>query len=277
MPLGMPKFAMPPVVETLLAVQFDPLIKMHITDYGLFWLKIRDSFPIVQEQPTVPAIIEPTSAQPMAINPIQWRIGGELPLPRAWFRSVADTTAGGAECGIQLQSDRFMQNWVRAESNRGRYPSYDSNREHFLKYFGLFAAFTKDHEIGILTPNQCEITYVNRISIENDLDTTFRSCFPSLTSEHSTKFLPGGDRVGHASSFPISGDNGRLHVLIQGPVRLESGATIIDFRLTARGRPAGASTEQIMAWLDLGREWVVKGFHCLTSKEMHQKWGYTDE
>ncbi len=276
MSLGMPKFAMPPVVETLLAVQFEPLIKMHITDYGLFWLKIRESFPIVQEQPPVPAIIEP-AAQPVAINPMQWRIGGEFQLPRAWFKSAADSATGTPERIIQLQSDRFMQNWMRSEPNQGQYPSYQHNRTEFLKYFGLFTEFIKDREFGILTPNQCEVTYVNRIAVEGNLDATFRSCFPSLTAKHSTDFLPGSDSVEYMSSFPITGDKGRLHVRIQGPVRLDSGAVIMDFRLTARGTPAGPTTDQIMAWLDLGREWVVRGFHCLTSEQMHRKWGYTND
>ena len=276
MPLGMPKFAMPPVVETLLAVQFDPLVKMHITDYGLFWRKIRESFPVVQEQPPVPSIMEITPVQPMVISPMQWRLGGEFPLPRVWFKSVG-TPTGTAERGIQLQSDRFMQNWMRSEPNQGQYPSYDSNRAEFLKYFGLFTDFITERELGIFTPNQCEITYVNRIAVEGDLDTTFRSCFPSLTPKHSTGFLPARDHVGYTSSFPITGDKGRLHVLIQGPVKLESGLVVMDFRLTARGRPAGPASDQIIDWLDLGRKWVVKGFHCLTSDEMHRKWGYANE
>lgn len=277
MTLGMPKFTMPPVVETLLAVQFDPVIKMRITDYGLFWSKIQASFPVVQEHPPVPSVIESIPAQPMVINPLQWRIGGAFPLPRVWFKSDPSAAVSTGERGIQLQNDRFMQNWMRSGPNKGQYPSYEINREEFLKYFDIFAEFIKERELGILTPNQCEVTYVNRIPIEGDFNVTFQSCFPSLNVKHTTGFLPGNDGVGYMASFPIASDRGRLHILIQGPVTLDSGASVIDFRLTARGAPTGVDHDQIMNWLDLGREWVVRGFHCLTSKIMHEKWGYKHE
>ena len=277
MTLGMPKFTMPPVVETLLAVQFDPLIKMRITDYGLFWSRIRDSFPVVQEHPPVPSVIESSPAQPMVINPLQWRIGGGFPLPRVWFKGAQSAVVAKGERGIQLQVDRFMQNWMRSDSKQRRYPSYEANRKEFLKYFEIFTDFAKENELGILRPNQCEVTYVNRIPIEGDLNKTFRGCFPSLAAKHSTEFLPGSDSTGYMASFPIAGNNGRMHIMINGPVKLDTGDVVIDFRLTARGAPRGAASEQIVNWLDLGREWVVRGFHCLTSEEMHRKWGYIHE
>jgi uncharacterized protein (TIGR04255 family) len=278
MTLGMPKFTMPPIVETLLAVQFDPLIKMRITDYGLFWSKIRDAFPIVQEHPPVPSVIEASPAQPMVINPLQWRIGGGFPLPRVWFKGAPSAEAATGDRGIQLQTDRFMQNWMRSEPGKGQYPSYEANRTEFLKYFQIFSDFVEERELGPLTPNQCEVTYVNRITIEDgDLNKTFRACFPSLAVRHSTDFLPGSDSTGYMASFPIAGNYGRMHVMINGPVKLDAGDVVIDFRLTARGAPRGAAGGQIVNWLDLGREWVVRGFHCLTSEEMHRKWGYKHE
>ncbi len=277
MTLGMPKFTMPPVVETLLAVQFEPLVKMRVTDYGLFWSKISEQFPIVQEHPPVPAVIESTLAQPIVINPMQWRIGGEFRLPRVWYRSSLSLAGGNGERGIQLQNDRFMQNWMRPEQAAERYPSYEVNRADFLKYLGLFAAFVKERDLGTIVPNQCEVTYVNRIPIaggSNGVHGLFAECFPSLAARHSTDFLPETDRIGYMASFPIAGGKGRLHVQIQGPVRLETGAVVIDFRLTARGAPVGTASHPIMDWLDLGREWVVKGFYGLTSAKMHEKWGY---
>ncbi len=277
MTLGMPKFTMPPVVETLLSVQFAPLIKMRITDYGLFWSKIRDSFPVVEEYPPVPSVIESIPAQPIVINPLQWRFGGSLLLPRAWFKDAPSPVDGRGERGIQLQADRFMQNWMRSGSKQRRYPSYEANRKEFLKYFGIFTDFVKECELGALTPNQCEVTYVNRIPIEGDLDKTFQCCFPSLAAKHTTEFLPGSDSIGYMASFPIAGNKGRMHIMVNGPVKLDSGDLVIDFRLTARGAPGGAVGDQIVDWLDLGREWVVKGFHCLTSEEMHKKWGYKYE
>ena len=277
MTFGMPKFSSPPVVETLLAVQFEPLAQMRVTDYGLFWNLISDEFPVVQEHPPIPAIIESVEAQPMVINPMQWRIGGEFPPPRVWYRSSPENINEAGEHGIQIQKDRFMQNWMRPGHNSGRYPSYESNRADFVKYLTLFKNFLAENKLGELVPNQCEVTYVNRIAVPSErgaLHAAYAECFPGLTTGHSTDFLPGSERVMSLASFPIQKDRGWLHIQIHGPVRLATGAAAIDFRLTARGAPLKAASDPVMEWLDLGREWVVRGFHCLTSATMHQKWGY---
>ncbi len=279
MAFGMPKFLRPPVVETLLSVQFEPLAQMRVTDYGLFWKRIRDEFPVVQEHPPIPAIIESVETQPMVINPMQWRIGGEFPPPRVWYRSNPENSSDAGEHGIQLQKDRFMQNWMRPGlgDNSGRYPSYESNRADFVKYLTLFKKYLAENNLGELVPNQCEVTYVNRIAVPNErgaLHAACAECFPGLTLKNSTDFLPRSDRVMSVVSFPIQQDMGWLHVQIHGPVRLMTGESAIDFRLTARGAPRASEGDPVMEWLDLGREWVVRGFHCLTSATMHQKWGY---
>jgi uncharacterized protein (TIGR04255 family) len=273
----LPKFANPPVVETLLGVQFDPLVKMRITDYGLFWDRIRDDFPVVEEHPPLQPAVESPSTRPLVHASAQWRIGGNFPLPRVWYRAVANELAAGQYRGIQLQPDRFMQNWMRSARDSSRYPSYEANRAEFLKYLNIFNKFASDRNLDPLNPNQCEVTYVNRIPLEMELDAVFQYCFPSLTVKRSTDFLPKPESLNYVTSFQMGPGNGRLHVLIRGPVSLEPGGSVIDFRLTARGAPKGRAVDDVMRWLDLGREWVVRGFHCLTSAEMHRKWGYEND
>jgi len=46
--------------------------------------------------------------------------------------------------------------------------------------------------------------------------------------------------------------------------------------LSAKGRPTGSSVEDILAWLDRGREWVVRGFAALTTEAAHDHWGRTE-
>jgi uncharacterized protein (TIGR04255 family) len=47
---------------------------------------------------------------------------------------------------------------------------------------------------------------------------------------------------------------------------------ILSLTLTARGAPAGTSTDEIMAWFDLAHQWIVKGFDELTGPKMHEIW-----
>jgi hypothetical protein len=43
--------------------------------------------------------------------------------------------------------------------------------------------------------------------------------------------------------------------------------------LTARVMPNGATVDRAMKALDVGHEWVVRGFDDLTTAEMHRHWG----
>jgi hypothetical protein len=46
--------------------------------------------------------------------------------------------------------------------------------------------------------------------------------------------------------------------------------------LTARGRPDEESIEGALRFLDIGREWIVRGFAAVTTPEMHAIWRRRD-
>jgi hypothetical protein len=46
--------------------------------------------------------------------------------------------------------------------------------------------------------------------------------------------------------------------------------------LTARGRPIGEGIEGALAMLDIGREWIVRGFASVTTRTMHDVWRRID-
>jgi hypothetical protein len=64
---------------------------------------------------------------------------------------------------------------------------------------------------------------------------------------------------------------GRLHIALQ-PGYGGSQAMFV-LTLTARGRPSGPTNADVLAFLDIGREHIVRGFTSVTSTEMHAKWG----
>ena len=49
---------MPPIVETVLSVQFEPLAGLHTAHLGLLWEKFRRDFPRSEEQPPIDQMIE---------------------------------------------------------------------------------------------------------------------------------------------------------------------------------------------------------------------------
>jgi len=274
----LPRFSKPPLVETLLSVQFAPLSGLRMVDFGLFWLDVKEEFPIVEERQPIAPAFERFDTQGYHVAPIQWQIGGNLPLPRVWYRSP--TTLENGQGGIQLQRDRFIHGWARTRPGAAEYPTYTKNRANFVKYFKKFEDHIRKHGLGQLAINQCEVTYVNQIPISHEagaVHAAARRCFPQLSGDRASSFQPQADRITYTAAFPIQNNLGRLHVLIHGPLETPDARNIIEFRLTARGMPAERGPDQALAWLDLGHEWIVNGFYDLTSPDMHGEWEYVDE
>src|SRR5688572_21037642 len=79
-------FKRPPVVETLLGVQFAALPRLTLPMLGLFWGTIRDQYPVSQVQPPLNPAIEEFPPTPTL------QVGVEIasePDARFWF--IRDT------------------------------------------------------------------------------------------------------------------------------------------------------------------------------------------
>jgi hypothetical protein len=66
---------------------------------------------------------------------------------------------------------------------------------------------------------------------------------------------------------------GRLHVAAEPAIRRSTGEEVYRITLTARGAPTGTGGDDVFGFLDLGREWIVRGFASITTEKMHQAWG----
>jgi hypothetical protein len=86
------------------------------------------------------------------------------------------------------------------------------------------------------------------------------------------EFLPASEGLAFKANFPMQDRTGRLRVALNRAVRAIDGAEVLVFTLTARGKPQSSATEDILAWCDQGREWIVRGFADLTTERMHGLW-----
>jgi hypothetical protein len=80
-----PRFRRPPVIETLLAMQFAELEKFAIPHFGLFWSEIRDEYPRQEVKPPLAQEIEQFGGPPT-----QATVGlkfSQEPEARCWFIS----------------------------------------------------------------------------------------------------------------------------------------------------------------------------------------------
>jgi uncharacterized protein (TIGR04255 family) len=273
-----PHFENPPVVETVLGVQFAPLKEMRVTHYGLLLVRLREAFPApgerltkISEQAPLDPVIEGFGAVRGRVPTVQWSIGPALAFPRCWYASEDDRYV------VQVQPDRFIFNWRQQREPSGAYPRYQRVLAGFLKVFECFQRFAASESLGALQPNQCEVTYVNHVDLLNgrNVAETLDSLLVGWKLATSDGWLAGAERGGFVASYVIPERRGRLHVSAQPATRLDDEREIIRLELTARGAPSPQDIDGVRQWLDLGHEWVVRGFTSLTTPEMHKKWGRT--
>lgn len=264
-PDDLPNFENPPVIETVLSVQFEPLTAIRTAHLGLLWEKFRESFPKTEERPALDAVVERFGEIRRARLGLQLETYETPPVPRLWFMN-----AQGNEM-IQVQTDRFIKNW-RQEGEGEKYPHYEKVKESFERDFAIFQEFLANNNLGAPHVNQCEVTYVNHIvsgegwESFGDLEKIF-----TLWKSPGTA-IPGGteDLRFHARFvIPDARGNpvGRLHVDVQPALRTSDNKPEYVFQLTARGQ-VGES----LNFLDLGREWIVRSFKALTTPHMHEVW-----
>jgi uncharacterized protein (TIGR04255 family) len=270
-PDPLPSFVHPPVVEVALGVQFEPIERLTTPEVARYWLTVQDRFPEWEERPPLPSAFEWFGAAP----PVPARVQIELLSTHTVGRALLQDATGNNL--VQVQQDRFIRNWRKLESE-GVYPRYKNVRAGFSEELRAFAAFIAERNLGALVPNQCEVTYVNHIEPADGWTRVGQAhgALMPLRAGSSDGRLGEPEAVHFSASYLIAGDAGapvgRLHVAAKPSVRRVDGVSIIVLTLTARGAPAAPTTDAVLAWLDRGREAVVRGFNSITTPEMHRVW-----
>ena len=269
---NLPEFHNPPLTEVLISVQFDPIPDLQVPQIGLFWSRIRDRFPSTEQHPP----LEPATEKfgPPTPQKIQLSFYQAPPLSRTWFLN-----GRGSEL-IQIQPDRFTHNWRRVEVEDA-YPRYDYVKEQFLNGITGFCQFLEEEDIGLFRPNQCEITYINHIETNSiwkkhgELGNVVALWNPCAEDD----LLPELEDVRIATKHSIVGRDknpiGRLHISVQPAFRSANADPLLIVTLTARGSPLEASIDGVVAFADIGREAIVRGFASVTTSDMHEHWGRT--
>jgi uncharacterized protein (TIGR04255 family) len=271
---ALPEYSDPPVIEVALSVQFDAIMGFGIPQIGLLWQRFRNNFPNTEEQPPIPHATEEFGVRLGPRISLNAEILSQFPTPRVWFLN-----ATGSEL-IQVQTDRLILNWRRTADN-DEYPHYVAVRRKFDDAVGELRAFLSEEGLPDIQPDQCEVTYVNH----------FRS---GKTWEHHGQadrvvtvwngrpeddLLNDPEDVRFAMKYVIAEHDstlGRLHVAFEPAYRLVDNEPILLLTLIARGAPVGGGLSGVGRFLDIGHEWIVRGFTSLTTVEMHKVWGRRD-
>ncbi len=267
-----PDYANPPVVETVLGVQFDRLPSLKNAHWGAFWASLdRSEWKHVDDAQPLQPQFEIFTEEARWAKEVDIHFSTDL-TARVQFRNAASNRM------IQLQNGRFHLNWLGQIGQA--YPRYSKVREEFVELFDKFRSFCDSHELPALIPNQWEVTYVNIIP-KNSVWAAPKDWgfFKALAPLPSFDGIIAGETFGGEWRFEIPDRRGRLHVhWNHGSGKLKGVDGVQEFvRLvfTARGKlPLGENLETlVISGLDLGHETIVRSFRNLMSNEANEYWG----
>jgi uncharacterized protein (TIGR04255 family) len=274
----LPSFEKPPVVEVVLGFAFEPLALLTVAEMGVLWHERFQDFPTSVEQPPYRPPVERFGKARMFPS-VQIDLL-PLPQPRLWFMTEDKSEV------IQMQRDWFACNWRRRditepEGMRSQYPRYRHVRGRFLSAYESFVDFVKAQDLGDVRATQCEIAYVNHIYPEAvwSSHSDIASVLGIVGSQPPSHFLPTIEQSSLQWSYLITSDGeavGRLHVQFQPLFDQRSGEPIFVLTLTARGPVHEPSREGVERFLELGHEWIVRGFKEITKPAMWRVWGEHD-
>jgi uncharacterized protein (TIGR04255 family) len=265
---GLPHFRKPPVIETALGVHFRPLDTFTSAHQGLLWERFfRARFPKLEERPPVEEVRELFDQERLGVPMIRWQVSDRPPTPRLW------ATSESGQDVVQIQKNALFANWMRT-GEEVAYRRYAERRQEFGQQLGEVEKFLRDEGIGQLEPTAWSVTYINHVDYEG-----LRKVGPAVartltfwTNQASDNWLPEPDKMAMDFAFPMPDNAGRLNVNLTTAFVPNDRKHVLRLDLTARGQLKTKDVASALAGIDLGHEWVVRGFASLTRPEMHQVW-----
>ncbi len=265
---SVPQFGNPPVVETVLGVQFDPLAGFSTAHAGSYWTTIRSEWPTIVEVAELPEAFE--------------RFGDE----RVWGREGIHVRPGTApnrvqiintaeDRMIQIQRSRFIYNWRK---RNGHYPSFAAILPEFREKLAAFTEFVRVVGLGDVQLNQWEVTYVNHLPRGAlwDSPKDWRHIFPGFFAPADNVDGQRLESSGGEWSYVLGQNEGRLHVKIRhARVGGPTGPEALALTFTARGPVSPEQALQIDQCLRRGHEAIVSSFVAMTSGKAHEAWKRT--
>lgn len=256
----LPKFNNPPVIETVLGVEFESLSNFLVPHFGAFLLELKGNYNKFRELPPIPSQIERFEGEPVELASLQI---GFHPQIRCLFLNKTE------DWRIQIQNNWFLSNWVKTNT---KYPSYEETLRRFKTNWNKFRLFLEKSRIDTPQVKQCEVTYNNHIEEFTQVEGLYK-VFPFLADYRKKQdFLPSAEGIALRMVYRIPEKRGRLHIEIKPAFRHVDAKNIIEMSLTARVLPKSPDNKDVLEAINIGHEWVVRGFADITSKSMHQVW-----
>lgn len=264
-----PEFENSPLIEVVLGAQFATPQKYEQIYAGDVWKLFRDEFPKVQEHPPLEPIFE-------LFGPEDRASSGKLNIitgashDRFWFLTQNEDQL------LQFQQDRLLHNWRKVGIAVSTYPRFESiivKFEQELRRLEEFFSTLVPQTLATqtLAINQCDITYINHVSIEREEDAkaskwlrfvNFNTNDPDDFSLKFREVILDDIEQKPQGRFSFEASSAR-----------SDGKPIIVIALTVRGTPQNGDIDSALQFITKGRELIARRFIELTTERAHQIWG----
>ena len=255
-------FENPPISEVVIAIYFNPpLANFRSQHVGLFWERIKEEFPVAEQQIPLGVIANVGADEP-------------FPMPRYWFIADDDVNL------IQIQKDAFIFNWRRRGDNQ--YPGFHINiKPTFDRLYGQFETFLRT-EVSIpeLSVDLCELTYVDTIEQcdywRGPADT--RNVIRFFSNPLSG--VEGAANSAFDCSYAYSmGDGLALSIRMRSMVDPQrSGRPVMALEMKANKRFGGVQKTNVDGWFERAHDTIIRYFMTMTSEDVQRDhWGIRTE
>ncbi|MEX2318182.1 MAG: TIGR04255 family protein [Pirellulales bacterium] len=237
---------------------------------GILWSQhFRRDFPHVEEKSCLEEVLEPFGEQIGSPRGMGIRVTDKPGAPRLWARSEDGSNV------LQIQKNAIIMNWLR-NRDTSAYVDYGPRRTEFVSKLQVLSQFLAAEHLGECEPTSCLMTYVNHIEIDSLEVEGLRAAdvFTFFRNETNSGWLPSPDQLTINMSYPMPDKRGRLHLQINPAIKVvnDQRRFVMRFDLTARGTPEANTLESALGWLDMGHEWIVRGFVDFTRTEWQSTW-----
>ena len=270
--IQLPDYDNPPVIETVVGVQFQPLVGFTNAHLGAFWQSLNaEDWPSVKDMPLLPQQEERFTPEAQWGKALRFQLSQD-PTSRLQIRNIDGNRM------VQIQNGRMHLNWLGEGGDR--YPRYERVRAEFANCLTRLTRLVDDNQLGPLVPDQWEVTYVNHIPQNGVWQTPADwSFFKPLNVVPTIDGLIEAESFSGQWHFVIPDQRGRLHANWQHSKRSDTDESeFIRLTLTARGPINGGdhAEESILSGVDLGRETIVLTFRHLMNDLANKEWKLRD-
>lgn len=236
-------FKKAPLVEMLLGIQFGSQT-LSLPRIFSFYNEIKNDFPIIQEHPVTPNVIEHLD-KPTEVTLLSGFHS------RKFFITTDDIKL------IQLQPNRMNFNWRKRKDNDA-YPRFIPV---YSEFYELYSKLLKTTNEKVLV-NQYEIAYINHIPLED-----FQNNPSNILS--TLQFSSSLGNINLTYTIPIIQLGGNLTVIIQKGKRMDNNQEILVYNISLRGY---SDKVDIKVWFDQAHDVLIDHFNASITKEAKTKW-----